>query len=386
MNWELDASSCCWPTFPSQRTFRWPCWPNSLEADNKSIDREVLVSGLVGACLATGDRIFATGSDSVSKVVLRSCGCFCLISGHSIMVWKSSRSPKHIAIVAVLRSYLSPLFLLLGWDLCGDRILRSCLQKGPATCQLRFQALPKHYAQNSQEMSKDPAIDSSGDEWGSVMDLSATSHGTKTLSNRHFGCRDRFCEGISWTPLISWTSSCGSLLFAQIHAQSCRHSRPSQTFEPKQFFMPIFCLRGETNMKLLGKIPTPVKIKLALPPPLLNKPTTHNPPPKKTEKILWAWGFSCRKNQKILGAHKIGAAISGPRIAGRKITDMRIFLKLLGKWECNSHGAHGNYPVIGIILRISLNQNVIAGFVLATTIQLHGFSKLKSLWRLKSRN
>ena len=41
---------------------------------------------LVGACLATGDRIFATGSDSVSKIVLRSCGCFCLISGHSITI------------------------------------------------------------------------------------------------------------------------------------------------------------------------------------------------------------------------------------------------------------------------------------------------------------
>ena len=42
--------------------------------------------GLVGACLATGDRIFATGSDSVSKTVLRSCGCLALISGHTIMV------------------------------------------------------------------------------------------------------------------------------------------------------------------------------------------------------------------------------------------------------------------------------------------------------------
>ena len=41
---------------------------------------------LVGACLATSDRIFATGSDSVSKIALRSCGCFCLIFGHTIMV------------------------------------------------------------------------------------------------------------------------------------------------------------------------------------------------------------------------------------------------------------------------------------------------------------
>ena len=41
---------------------------------------------LVGACLATGERIFATGSDSVSKIVLRSCGCFGLISVHTFMV------------------------------------------------------------------------------------------------------------------------------------------------------------------------------------------------------------------------------------------------------------------------------------------------------------
>ena len=34
---------------------------------------------LVAACLATGDRIFATGSNSVSKIVLRSCGCSFLI-------------------------------------------------------------------------------------------------------------------------------------------------------------------------------------------------------------------------------------------------------------------------------------------------------------------
>ena len=37
-------------------------------------------------------------------------------------------------------------------------------------------------------------------------------------------------------------------------------------------------------------------------------------------------GFSSTKNQKMPGAHKIGAAISDPRIAGGKILDMRIFL------------------------------------------------------------
>ena len=56
-------------------------------------------------------------------------------------------------------------------------------------------------------------------------------------------------------------------------------------------------------------------------PSLLKSPE----PPLKGE-ILWAWGFFSRKNQKIPGAHKIGAAISGLRIAGGKILDMRIFL------------------------------------------------------------
>ena len=49
-----------------------------------------------------------------------------------------------------------------------------------------------------------------------------------------------------------------------------------------------------------------------------------NPPPPLKGGILWAWGLSSRKNQKILGAHKIGAAMSGPRIAGGKITDTRL--------------------------------------------------------------
>ena len=49
-------------------------------------------------------------------------------------------------------------------------------------------------------------------------------------------------------------------------------------------------------------------------------------------------GFSSRKNQKMPGAHKSGAAISGPRIAGGKLMDSRrffsrkwVFVKLL-KW------------------------------------------------------
>ena len=61
---------------------------------------------------------------------------------------------------------------------------------------------------------------------------------------------------------------------------------------------------------IFGKIPTPIKIKLALPPPPSKKTTT---PPLKGG-ILWAWGFSSRKNPKMPGAHKIGAAISAPEL------------------------------------------------------------------------
>ena len=70
---------------------------------------------LVGACLVTGDLIFVIGSDNVSRCVLRSCACFCLISGQTIVVCNGHRSPKHIAIISFLRSCLSPLSFLLGW-------------------------------------------------------------------------------------------------------------------------------------------------------------------------------------------------------------------------------------------------------------------------------
>ena len=38
-------------------------------------------------------------------------------------------------------------------------------------------------------------------------------------------------------------------------------------------------------------------------------------------------GFPCRKNAIFPRAHKIGAAISGPRIADKNFMDTRIFLK-----------------------------------------------------------
>ena len=56
---------------------------------------------------------------------------------------------------------------------------------------------------------------------------------------------------------------------------------------------------------------------------------TQNPPPPPPLKggILWAYGgFSSRKNQEMPGAHKIGAAISDPRIAGGNFMDITFFL------------------------------------------------------------
>ena len=63
------------------------------------------------------------------------------------------------------------------------------------------------------------------------------------------------------------------------------------------------------------------KIGTSLPPP-----KTQNPPPTKRG-ILPAWRrFSCRKNAIFPGARKIGASISGPRIADKNFTDTRISL------------------------------------------------------------
>ena len=72
------------------------------------------------------------------------------------------------------------------------------------------------------------------------------------------------------------------------------------------------------------KIPAPMKIKLALPPPPSRKP--QHPPPSLKRRILWAWGFFSRKNPKKNQAPiKFGAAISAPRITGGKITDITLF-------------------------------------------------------------
>ena len=76
---------------------------------------------------------------------------------------------------------------------------------------------------------------------------------------------------------------------------------------------------GCTPKVMFRKIRAPIKIKSAPPPP------PQNPPPLK-RRILWTWVF-LQKERIFPGVHKIGAAISGPRIAETNFTDTeRIFL------------------------------------------------------------
>ena len=90
-----------------------------------------IVQALVGACLATGDRIFATGRDSVSRIVSRSCGCFCLISGPETQTYCDTSSLAILSFTPILTVRSGPMWRQ---DLA---ILSS---EGPRgnTCQLRF--------------------------------------------------------------------------------------------------------------------------------------------------------------------------------------------------------------------------------------------------------
>ena len=60
--------------------------------------------------------------------------------------------------------------------------------------------------------------------------------------------------------------------------------------------------------------------------PCLPPPKNPKYPPPSNEEF-YGHRFSCRKNAFFPRAHKIGTAISGPRIADKNFTDTRIFLK-----------------------------------------------------------
>ena len=76
-------------------------------------------------------------------------------------------------------------------------------------------------------------------------------------------------------------------------------------------------------LSLVKKNPRAHRNKIGTPP----TPNLKNPkyPPLKRG-ILWTWRFSCREKAKIPGAHKIGAPISGPRIAGKTFYGHEMFL------------------------------------------------------------
>ena len=74
-------------------------------------------------------------------------------------------------------------------------------------------------------------------------------------------------------------------------------------------------LEGFSRDAHLGKIPTPIKIKLALPPP---PPSQKNEPPPLKRRMLWARGVSSRKNPKMPGAHKDWHSHFRPQNCGRK--------------------------------------------------------------------
>ena len=69
-----------------------------------------------------------------------------------------------------------------------------------------------------------------------------------------------------------------------------------------------------------------MKIKIGTPPP---KKKPKYPLPLNEE--FYGHGFSCRK-KNFPRPHKIGAAISGTRIADKNFMDTRIFLKKLRIW------------------------------------------------------
>ena len=99
---------------------------------------------------------------------------------------------------------------------------------------------------------------------------------------------------------------------------SSRHPRPPESKFRKDFLALVNFFQGFQGfiweVKSIRKIPAPIKIKSALP---------H----QKNEEFYGHGGFPAERTQ-ILGAHKIGAAISGPRIADKNFMDTRIFLNL----------------------------------------------------------
>ena len=94
---------------------------------------------------------------------------------------------------------------------------------------------------------------------------------------------------------------------------------------------PRFVASHRGNTSNVRKNPHAHKNKIGTSTPPFQKQTQKPPPPPLKGGILWAWGFSCRKNQKMPDAHKIGAAISGPELRAEILWTSRLFLKYRSK-------------------------------------------------------
>ena len=112
---------------------------------------------------------------------------------------------------------------------------------------------------------------------------------------------------------------------------------PCQVSERCLQLQPRFCqVAGEPTREsvraaaTISKIPAPIEIKVALPNP---KPKTNkkDPLPKRryfmSMEVFQQKEPPPQKKKKTRRPKKIDAAISGPRIGGGKITDIRLCLK-----------------------------------------------------------
>ena len=70
--------------------------------------------------LTTGDRIFATGSGSVSKIVLRSCGCFSLISFRTYN--HGLKGPSNAQNILRYKQFCDPVFHPYSYCWVGTRV------------------------------------------------------------------------------------------------------------------------------------------------------------------------------------------------------------------------------------------------------------------------
>ena len=91
-----------------------------------------------------------------------------------------------------------------------------------------------------------------------------------------------------------------------------------------KMFLTYFCTESADRLAQDQKNPRAHKNKIGTPPHPPKKNPKYPPPVKRG--ILWTW-FSCRTDACFPGVHKIGAAISGPRITDKNFTDTRIFLR-----------------------------------------------------------